>query len=76
MLPIEEGKMKTDIDTCLRDIAFWYVKNRREMSDSELRAILNKHCGNEEQTQEFIKFLETESAQSRLRKLMKQRSPL
>jgi hypothetical protein len=36
--------MKTDVDTALRDIADWYVKNRRSMTEPELEAILNRHC--------------------------------
>jgi len=68
--------MITDVDTCLGDIAFWYIRNRREITNPELEAILLKHCGTEAEVQKFIKFLETEPAQLRFKALLKLRSPL
>ena len=63
----------TDVDTCLREIADWYVKNRREITETELKAILWKHCESEAEVKKFIKFLETESGQMRFKTLLRER---
>ncbi|GAH75813.1 unnamed protein product, partial [marine sediment metagenome] len=58
--------MITDVDTCLKDIADWYVKNRREITPTELQPILQKHCESEAETEKFMSFLETEPGQLRV----------
>jgi hypothetical protein len=65
--------MKTDVDTALNDIADWYVKNRRSMTEPELEAILNKHCESEAEVLKFAKFLETEAGQMRFKTLLRER---
>lgn len=65
--------MKTDVDTALKEIADWYVKNRREIIEPELEAILLKHCEDEAEIQNFVKFLETEPGQLRFKTLLRER---
>ncbi|GAI64779.1 unnamed protein product [marine sediment metagenome] len=65
--------MKTDVDTCLKDIADWYIKNRREITPPELRPILEKHCESEAEVEKFLKFLETEPGQLRFKTLLRER---
>lgn len=65
--------MKTDVDTCLRDIAGWYVRNRREITPEELQSIVTRHCESEAEIEKFLKFLETEPGQLRFRTLLKER---
>lgn len=64
--------MKTDVDTCLKDIADWYVRNRREITPPELQPILLRHCESEEEAEKFLNFLETERGQMRFRTLLKE----
>ncbi len=64
--------MKTDVDTCLKDIADWYVKNRREIKEPELKTILWKHCESEAEVKKFVKFLETEPGQLRFKTLLRE----
>ncbi len=64
--------MKTDIDTCLRDMADWYIRNRREITPAELQPILLKHCESEAEAEKFLKFLETEPGQMRFKTLLKE----
>jgi len=65
--------MKTDVDTCLKDIADFYVKNRRTMTEPELEAIVLKHCESEAEVQKFVSFLETEPGQLRFKTLLRER---
>ncbi len=65
--------MKTDVDTCLKDIADWYVKNRRSMAEPELEAIVLKHCESPAEAQKFVGFLETEPGQLRFKTLLRER---
>lgn len=65
--------MITDVDTALKEIADWYVKNRREMMPDELEPILMKHCGTEAEVEKFIKFLETEPGQLRFKTHLRER---
>ena len=65
--------MKTDVDTCLKQIADWYIKNRREITEPELESILLKHCGSETEVQKFVGFLETEPGQLRFKTLLRER---
>jgi len=65
--------MITDVDTCLKEIADWYVKYRREIREPELETILLKHCESEVEIQKFSKFLETEPGQMRFKTLLKER---
>ena len=65
--------MITDVDTCLKDIADWYVKYRREMTEPELETILMKHCGTEAEVQKFARFLETEPGQLRFKTLLREK---
>ncbi|MBA7656222.1 hypothetical protein ES703_64137 [subsurface metagenome] len=48
--------MKTDIDTCLKDIRGWFAENQRAMMDSDLEAILLKRCESETEV-EVTKFI-------------------
>lgn len=65
--------MKTSVDTCLIEIADWYLKNRREMKEPELRAILLKHCESEAEVVKFAKFLETEPGRLRFKTHLRER---
>lgn len=65
--------MKTDVDTCLKDIADWYVRNRRQITPAELQPILLKHCESEAEVEKFLKFLETEPGQMRFKTLLRER---
>lgn len=65
--------MITDVDTCLKDIADWYVRNKKDMPESELESILMKHCGSEAEVKKFIGFLETEPGQLRFKTLLWER---
>lgn len=66
--------MKTDVDTCLREIADWYARNRRGMAEPELEAILLKHCESEAEKVKFVKFLEIEPGQLRFKTLLRERA--
>jgi len=59
--------MKTDVDTALKEIADFFVKNRRTMTAPEFQSILTKHCESKAEMQKFAKFLETEPGQLRFR---------
>jgi len=65
--------VKTDVDTCLKEIADWYIKNRRWITQANLESILRKHCESETELQKFIKFLETEPGQLRFKTLLRER---
>ncbi len=68
--------MKTDVDTCLKEIADWYVKNRREITEPELESILLKHCEDAAEVQKFVGFLETEPGELRFKTLLRERKEL
>jgi len=68
--------MKTDVDTCLREIADWYVRNKRSITEPELEAILLKHCEDEAERLRFVRFLETEPGQLRFKTLLRERKPV
>ena len=70
---LASSKMKTDVDTCLKDIADFYVKNRRNMTNPEFESILKKHCENEAEVRKFVAFLETEPGQLRFKTLLRER---
>jgi len=65
--------MKTDVDSCLWEIAEWFVKTRRTITEPELESILLKHCGSQAEVQKFTKFLETEPGQARFKTLLRER---
>ena len=65
--------MKTTVDTCLKDIAGFFIKNRRSMTEVELESILKKHCESEAEVKKFISFLETEPGQLRFKTLLRER---
>lgn len=65
--------MKTDVDTALKEIADWYVKNRRELLEPELESILVKHCQDEAELKKFTEFLETAPGQLRFGALLRER---
>jgi len=65
--------MKIDVDTALKDIADFYIKNRREMTETELETILKRHCESEAEVQKFVSFLETEPGQLRFKTLLRER---
>jgi len=65
--------MITDVDSCLKEIADFYIKTRRGMTESELESTVMKHCGTETEVQKFIKFLETEPGQMRFKTLLRER---
>jgi hypothetical protein len=63
--------MRTNVDSALKEIADWYVKNRRGITPPELHSILLKHCGSE--VDKFTKFLLTEPGQLRFKTLLRER---
>lgn len=65
--------MKTDVDTCLKELANWYVKNRRSITTAEINSILQKHCEDEAEMRKFTAFLETEPGQMRFKTLLRER---
>lgn len=65
--------MKTDVDTCLRELADWYIQHRRNITLAEMTPILQKHCGSEAEVQKFIGFMETGPGQARFRTLLRER---
>jgi len=65
--------MITDVDTCLREIADWFVKNRRGITTTELQAILRKHCESEAEMKKVSQFLETEAGEMRFKTLLRER---
>jgi hypothetical protein len=68
--------MKTDVDSALKDIADFYIKNRRGMTEPELEAIVLKHCESEAEVRKFVSFLETEPGQLRFKTLLRERKEL
>lgn len=66
--------MITDVDTCLKDIADWYIRNRREIAEPELEVILLKHCEDEAEVRKFANFLETEPGQLRFKTLLREKA--
>jgi hypothetical protein len=64
--------MITDVDTALKDIADWYVKNRRSMTEADLEPILKKHCESEAEVRKFAAFLGTDPGQLRFKTLLKE----
>jgi len=70
---ITANPMITDVDTCLKDIADWYIRNRRGITEPELEAILLKHCESEAEVKKFVQFLEMEPGQIRFRTLLRER---
>lgn len=71
---VEGAEMKTDVDTALKEIADWYVKNKREITQPELIGILVKHCEDETEIRKFTAFLETEPGQMRFKTLLRERA--
>ena len=65
--------MKTDVDTCLKEIADWYIRHRRKITEPELETILLKHCEDEAEIQNFTAFLETGPGQLRFKTLLRER---
>lgn len=65
--------VKTDVDTCLKEIADWYVEHRREITLPELNPILEKHCESEAEIKKFTQFLATEPGQLRFKTLLRER---
>jgi hypothetical protein len=65
--------MKTDVDSCLKEIADFYIKNRTSMKESDLEPILKKHCDNEAEVRKFAAFLSTEPGQLRFKTLLRER---
>ncbi|GAH39870.1 unnamed protein product, partial [marine sediment metagenome] len=64
--------MKTDVATCLKDIADWYIKNRTEMPDSVFETIVLRHCESEAEVINFLNFLETEPGKMRFKTLLRE----
>ena len=54
--------MRTDVDTCLKEIAQWYINHKNEISPQELESIVRKHCVSKTETSDFIMFLGTDRA--------------
>lgn len=65
--------MITDVDTCLKEIADWYIEKRRDMTESELESIAMRHCGTEAEVKKFVGFLETEPGRLRFKTLLRER---
>lgn len=62
--------MRTDVDSALKEIADFFIKNRREITMTEMRPILEKHCESEAELAKFMLFLGTESGQLRFKTLL------
>lgn len=71
--PPTGNPMITDVDTCLKDIADFYIQNKREMTEPELESILLKHCGSEKEIQKFAGFLKTKPGQLRFKTILIER---
>jgi len=65
--------MKTDVDTCLKEIADWYVQHRREITLPELNPILQKHCESEAEVKNFTRFLATQPGELRFKAILRER---
>jgi len=63
----KEVNMRTDVDTCLKEIAQWYINHKNEISPQELESIVRKHCVSETETSKFISFLATPPGKGRFR---------
>ena len=65
--------MKTDVDAALWDIADFYIKNRRPITEPELEAILKRHVENDAELRRFLSFMESEPGQMRFKTLLRER---
>ena len=65
--------MKTDVDTALKDIADFFIKNRRCITDAELGTILEKHCENVAEIADFIDFLKSKPGKVRFKTLLNEK---
>ncbi|MFA5186456.1 MAG: ArdC family protein [Patescibacteria group bacterium] len=63
--------MKTNVDACLKELAAWYARNRREMLQPEFDAILAKHCQSEAEMANFAKFLNSQPGEEKFKTLLK-----
>lgn len=67
--------MKTDVDSCLKDIANWYVKNRRNLTDKELHGLLYKHCSGAAEIKKFTEFMQSAAGKRRFSTLLGEMKP-
>lgn len=65
--------MKTDVDTCLKDLAAWFVKNRREMTELEFDEVLRQHCVSEAEVKKMEDFIESKQGTLRFKTLLQER---
>jgi hypothetical protein len=65
--------MKTDVDACLRDLADWYVKNQREMTEPEFHEIIRRHCRSDAEAVKMADFIESKPGEARFKTLLQER---
>lgn len=71
----EAGEMKTDVDSCLKELARLFRKKAREgqelrASPEEVKAVMVKHCKDKAEMKEFYEFLTTPAGRMRFRTLL------
>lgn len=59
--------MKTDVDSCIRELAEWHVKNKRKMTQPELNEILRRHFDNTTEMLKAVKFVRSKPGKLRFR---------
>jgi uncharacterized protein len=65
--------MKTDVDTCLKDLAEWYVRNRRQMTEPEFDEVLRRHCVSDSEVKKMADFIESKPGTLRFKTLLQER---
>lgn len=62
--------MKSDVDNCLKEIARYFIRHKKALTEPKLKKIMVKHCENEQEIIKFYKFLETILGQLRFKTLL------
>ena len=60
--------MRTDVETCLKEIARWFYNHKSSITSDELHAILVRNCSNEAEVSRFTTFLGTAVGKLQFRK--------
>ena len=63
--------MKTD--DALRDIADFFIRTRRNLTDAELDTLLSRHCRDKAEKEKFSDFMQSTPGQRRLSTLLRER---
>lgn len=63
--------MKTDADNCVKELAEWYGKHRREMKVENIRPIAMKYFGEEEELTEFYDYLASDEGKEQFKKQLR-----